>query len=248
VLTAFVVVAESPNHAGWIDTTAVGEVVIASIAVLMNFARRSRSERVLATRQKSSVNQLGWDLYSLSTTPPVTDESVDGVVVYKALKVGEVERHFDQVTSSSIQGQMQHAFKMSGSGSSIHDVPLRALFGDTRSFYEFNGSGISDVQLGLSGSSRDDLTGDAFVAVFEQRLPDGTIDTIRAIVPSEGQVRSYVGQLLNAWRTQLGLNIDSEQCCASTRARFIKESRAIQVMWETDSPPCVGCTSRNNQR
>jgi len=200
-----------PNHAVWIDMTAVAEVAIVSFAVLGNLTRKRQSRHVLVDRFKARVNQLGWDLYSLSTTPPVTDESVDGVVVYKALKVGEVERHFDQVTSASIQGQMQHAFKMSGSGSSIHDVPLRALFGDTRSFYEFNGSGISDVRLGLSGSSRDDLAGDAFVAVFEQRLPDGTIDTIRAIVPSEGQVRSYVGQLLNAWQTQLGLNTDSEQ-------------------------------------
>jgi DNA-binding SARP family transcriptional activator len=200
-----------PNHARWIDATALAEVAIASFAVLLNVARKRQSTHVLATHYKASVNQLGWDLYSLSTTPPVTDESVDGVVVYEALKVGEVERHFDQVTSASIQGQMQHAFRISGSGSSINDLPFRALLGDTQSFYSLNGSGTSDVQLGLSGSSRDDLTSDAFVAVFEQQLPDGTIDTIRAIVPSAGQARFYVGQLLSAWRTQLGANTESEQ-------------------------------------
>lgn len=200
-----------PNHAAWIDVTAVGEVAVSSFAVLLALARKRHSKQLLVGRSTGTVNQLGWDLYSLSTAPLVTDESVDGVTVYKELNVGEVERHFDQVTSASIQGQMQHAFRISGWGSSINDLPFRALLGDTQSFYSLNGSGISDVQLGLFGSSRDDLTSDAFVAVFEQQLPDGTIDTIRAIVPSAGQARFYVGQLLNAWRTQLGLNTDSEQ-------------------------------------
>jgi DNA-binding SARP family transcriptional activator len=189
----------------------VGEVAISSVAVLLDLARNRQTKQLQVGRSRATVNQLGWDLFSLSTAPPVTDESVDGVIVYKALKVGEIERHFDQVTSASIQGQMQHAFRISGWGSSINDLPFRALLGDTQSFYSLNGTGISDVQLGLAGSSRDDLTSDAFVAVFEQQLPDGTTDTIRAIVPSEAQARSYIGQLLNAWRTQLGANTESEQ-------------------------------------
>ena len=61
----------------------------------------------------------------------------------------------------------------------------------------------------MTGTTAPELTGEAFVAVFERILTDG-LDTIRAVVPSERQARAYVNQLLTFWSRQLGANTKSE--------------------------------------
>jgi DNA-binding SARP family transcriptional activator len=154
------------------------------------------------------VNGLGWDLYELSKVPLFTDESSEAVRVCRAVRVGEVERHFDQTTSASIQGQMRHTFNTWGTSSSLHGVPN--LLSDTQSWSSSQGTGESTVQLVQDGVSSDDLTSDAFVAVFEQTLSSGEVDTVRAIVPSEQQARAYVAQMLSSWASQLGHGSEPE--------------------------------------
>jgi hypothetical protein len=101
---------------------------------------------------------------------------------------------------------MQHMFKMHGTTAAVHNLPF---FSDTQSWMTLGGSGASSVDLNLSGRASSDLTGDAFVAVFERR-GSGGVDTIRAVVPSERQARTYVEQILSGWGRQLGLNTESE--------------------------------------
>ncbi|TMC54247.1 MAG: hypothetical protein E6J20_04020 [Chloroflexi bacterium] len=149
----------------------------------------------------AATNQLGWDLYKLSTEAPHTDERLSGMAVYPDLRVGELQRHFDQTTSAAIQGGMEHAFRLQGWTQELHNLP--GGWFDTASHTSLGGGGVSTVQLGMTGTVADELTGEAFVAVFEQTA---SVDTIRAVVPSERQVRVYVGQLLAAWSARLAAN------------------------------------------
>jgi DNA-binding SARP family transcriptional activator len=177
--------------------TAVGAWVAVQAVI------RERFGVVRANRTaEAATNQLGWDLHRLSSQIPLTDEAVEQVGVYSDLRVGELQRHFDQVTSAAIQGGMQHLFSLKGISGSVHDLPGVFLV-DTMSWMRMGGSGASSVQLGMTGTTADELTGESFVAVFERGGPDG-IDTIRAVVPSQRHCRAYVDQLLTSWSARLG--------------------------------------------
>jgi DNA-binding SARP family transcriptional activator len=193
----------APQFSIW-DLTAPAELAVASVVAYRLIAARRHKGKL----HKSTVNELGWDLFGLSSTPPVTNESVEGTRTYATLRVGEIERHFDQQTSASIEGQMRHTFNLDGTSTTIHNLP--SLTYDTQTWMEAVGSGQSSVQLAQAGVSTDDLTSDAFIAVFERSLRAGEVDTIRAIVPSEKQARAYVSQLLTSWSWQLGQGSDLE--------------------------------------
>jgi len=173
-------------------------------SVVQRGVNRSRSTK----QAEIQTNQLGWDLYRLSSETPATDETVDRISVYHELRVGELERHFDQTTSAAIQGGMQHVFNLRGTSSSIHDLP-GIFLADTQSWMSLGGSGASNVQLAMAGTTSDELTGEAFVAVFERTVP-GALDTIRAVVPSERQARGYVNQLLTYLSNHFGPGTTSE--------------------------------------
>lgn len=175
-----------------------------AVWTLISWGLQSSSSR---TRQEQTNNQLGWDLYRLSVAPPPTHESTPEVAVYAALSVGEVERHFDQLTYAAIQGGMQHEFKIKGTTASLHNVP--GFYYDTASSMRMRGTGVSTVELGMEGRSAADLTDDAFVAVFERRGPDG-VDTLRGVVPSERQTQAYVNQVLMLWASTLVPNSEPE--------------------------------------
>jgi hypothetical protein len=51
---------------------------------------------------------------------------------------------------------------------------------------------------------RTDLGGDGFVAVLEQEQPNGMIDTLRIIAPSEPACREYIAHLLSAMGATFG--------------------------------------------
>lgn len=57
-------------------------------------------------------------------------------------------------------------------------------------------AGTSQVNLTASGTTRDSLMSDGFVAVLEQDTPDGP-DTLRLVVPSEQAARELVSALLD---------------------------------------------------
>ena len=171
-------------------------LVVAGWSVTVRF----REGRRQSAQTKRTVNQLGWDLYRLSVGPPPTQESTPEVALYAGLRVGEVERHFDQVTYATIQGGMKHEFRIKGMSSSLHNVP--GFYYDTATSMRMSGAGVSTVQLGMEGRSSADLNDDAFVAVFE-RPGSGGVDTLRGVVPSESQSRAYVNQILMLWSSQL---------------------------------------------
>src|SRR5712691_37876 len=69
-------------------------------SVVLKRLQALRSGRVA----EATTNELGWDLYKLSSQLPATDEGLPDIGVYRELRVGELQRHFDQLTSAAIQG------------------------------------------------------------------------------------------------------------------------------------------------
>ena len=175
------------------------------VAVRSVVGRRTAVRRA-ARAAEAATNQLGWDLYKLSSELRTTDERLSGIAVYGDLRIGELQRHFDQVISAAIRGGMEHAFRFKGWTTAVHGLPG---YFDTASHSSMGGGGVSSVQLGLSGTTADELRGEAFIAVFEQGSGDG-VDTIRAVVPSERQSRDSVAQVLASWSAQARPNSNAE--------------------------------------
>ena len=187
-----------PSHFNLLGAVVFGAFATAGVVVVVRSLGRERS---LAQTASGRLNRLGWDLFQISSQIPDTHEATPEVRIYSRLRVGELERHFDQVTSAAIQGGMRHAFRITGRTTSLHGVPAGTY--DTESFSRLGGGGMSSVDLGLTGTTADELSGEAFIAVFEQG-GDGSVDTIRAVVPSERQVRAYVGQVFAYWSSLVG--------------------------------------------
>lgn len=128
------------------------------------------------------------------------DTAQPGVAVYQGLQLGEVSRHFDSQTSASIEGWLNHNLQVSGRTVSYQ----RGLTGADYRYYDsmsvgnYSGSitGQSSVHLTFSGTTRDNLLADGFVAVLEQETTEGWMDTLRVIVPSEPAMREYVQQFI----------------------------------------------------
>jgi hypothetical protein len=98
--------------------SAVG-LLVGIRSVMRDRANVRRSSRA----SDAATNQLGWDLYKLSTDAPPTDERLSGIAVYPDLRLGELQRHFDQTTSAAIQGGMEHAFRLQGWTQELHNLP-----------------------------------------------------------------------------------------------------------------------------
>jgi hypothetical protein len=113
-----------------------------------------------------------------------------GPARHTAMRLGEVSRHFDTNTASTISGWLTHNLGFHGwaIGAEVGGVELGSG--------SLGLSGTSQVSLTTSGTSRDNLMSDGFFAVLEQDTPSG-IDTLRMVVPSEQAARELVKALLD---------------------------------------------------
>jgi hypothetical protein len=109
---------------------------------------------------------------------------------YDGLRLAEVSRHFDENTVASITGWLSHdlGFHGWGVGGRVGGVGLGVG--------RLGLSGTSQVSLTSSGTTRQNLLGDGFVAVFEVETADG-LDTLRMVVPSEQTARELVTAMLD---------------------------------------------------
>jgi len=135
---------------------------------------------------------------------PKTDESTPGLVNVNNLRVGEVSRHFESGISGDISGWMQHHL-VAGFWAYSQDLNILDN-GGIFSFGRTNIGGTSSVNLNLTARSSEDLLSDSFLVVFDRVLPDGDIDTVRLIIPSDRVCRKAVSELL----TDMGSEIAPE--------------------------------------
>ena len=73
-------------------------------------------------------------------------------------------------------------------------------------------SGQSQMNLSASGSIRDDLLADSFIAVLERDRPDGMVDTVRVVVPSEPAIREFLNQFVHTLGKQV---VEDSHCYAA---------------------------------
>jgi hypothetical protein len=128
---------------------------------------------------------------------PLSDRS-SGMRIIQGATVGEISQHFDQRVSASISGWLQHELGFHGWGVGVSVGRVGLGVG------QVGLSGASSVDLDVSGVMRDNLHGDGFIAVLEQEQPNGMIDTIRIIAPSEPACREYIAHLLPAMGATFG--------------------------------------------
>lgn len=132
------------------------------------------------------------------------------------LRLGEIARHFDSQTTASIEGWLDHNLGVQGYGVALQVGRVGIGLG------RIGVSGQSDVHLSFSGTTRDNLLGDGFIAVFEQDLSGGGIDTLRVIVPSDPASRDMVTQFATALGRGFGEGSHTEGILAGNAALLAK--------------------------
>jgi DNA-binding SARP family transcriptional activator len=165
-------------------------------------AERARVAR-LATTESADLERITRVLRRFKTEPPLNLPGLAGTITVTDLIAGELNRRFDTHLEAAINGSLDHHLQTRslGVGISFGSLSLGRALGSA--------SGFSSVELGVAGTTREDVAGDSFMAVLEKRGPDGG-DTLRMVVPSGEACRDYVRQMLYAWQRSLGINSKRE--------------------------------------
>ncbi|WP_133755606.1 hypothetical protein [Naumannella halotolerans] len=115
----------------------------------------------------------------------------------------EIERHFDSQTAGAITGVLHHQLRMFGSTVSGSvgvgtAVGNRSAVGASVSSGSFSGliNGLSNVELGLSSTTRNDLMGDALFSVFEAPDANGRLDTHRVVSMSQPGAAGWINDVV----------------------------------------------------
>jgi hypothetical protein len=169
----------------WSGGIAAVVVVVGGIASIIgnNSVRRGEEDARIAASLSDGVRTF---LSQRAATMVPSWEEVRG---YEELRLGEVSRHFDTNTTATINGWLTHEL-------GFHGWAVGAARGGLGLGVGSLGlSGASSANLTFSGTTRDDLMGDGFIAVFERDVPGG-VDTVRVVVPSEQATQEWVGALL----------------------------------------------------
>jgi hypothetical protein len=128
----------------------------------------------LGRRAARTLRQLAGQPSGATATTPATP----GTVTHTWLRVGEATRQFDVQTATLVAGALHHELSLHGSAVGVRFGDF--LLGGAR----FGVSGDSTVALHAQSTSRSNLFAEGYVAVFDEKEPDGSSDTIRIVVPS----------------------------------------------------------------
>lgn len=140
---------------------------------------------------------------------PPTDayEQRQALQIIPRARLVEIERHFDQQTEGAITGTMSHKLRMFGTSFSAgvgHLSRGGTLVGGSLGSFSGSINGLSQVDLGMNGTTRANLMGDAVFAVFEATGPAGHRDTYRVISMSQPGVCSWMHSLVQHAADQFG--------------------------------------------
>lgn len=181
--------------------------VIGIIFIIVGVLGEVRARRFNA-QDWALADALAESFRELWNQPPGTAyQSGDGELRVQDARLVEIERHFDAQTSGAITGTMTHQLRVFGhSFSATYGRLHGSRSGSAVSFGNFAGSirGLSEVNLGISTTTRDHLLGDALFAVLEAPGPAGDHDTYRVISMSQPGVAGWINDLVCFTADQVG--------------------------------------------
>jgi hypothetical protein len=186
---------------------------------------------------------LNKELSQLSIHRPTIMGDTSNIRVFRKYLVGEVTRHFDSQTNSQITGWLDHNLSVVGWG-------VGARVGSTSlGIGQVGFIGKSDVHLDSAGTARDNLLGDGFVAVLEEKPLSGKSDIVRVAVPSEPAAREYIASLLLAFGKVFGEesyrdiafkeNITALQSAAHNDVSYVSDRLSSILRMSPDRRPSV---------
>lgn len=171
----------------------IGVILVIGASIALDPSNREQVRRdwkQAIDHEPETVRQLTQNLNSLLAPDRKTLPPTGPGRLYTGLKPGELTRRFDSNTVASINGWLAHdlafhgwavATNIDGLGLGLAKIGL---------------SGTSQVELTSSGTTRESLTGDGFIAILEFDIPTGT-DTLRVVVPPEHSVRDIVTTIVS---------------------------------------------------
>jgi hypothetical protein len=145
-----------------------------------------------------------------SHPPEIAYQAVNGEAQIQGARLIEIERHFDAQTNGAITGTMTHQLRMFGTsfstsyGSASLGYNRASFSSSTGGVFSARIRGLSEVNLDVSSTTRDNLLGDALFAVLEAPGSAGERDTYRVISMSQPGVASWINDLVWYAANQVG--------------------------------------------
>ena len=177
----------SSRTIGWVFLV----VLFVALGIFLNAMRRRSTmiarQNALDFRVSEELRDIEGEIRTIAATPIPDSRSTSQL---DPLVIGEINRHFDTETVSSIEGWMRHQFHLDsawGAGIKFGGIGIgvgNVAFG-----------GTSTVSLSGEAVTRTDLMGDGFMAVLERRDGD-TLDVVRVVCPSEPTCQALARQVL----------------------------------------------------
>ena len=124
-----------------------------------------------------------------------TDGTTSGMTVASGWKLGELSRQFDQQTTATVEGWLDHRLGSHGWG--VAASAGRLGLGTGR----FGLSGSSSVHLNIDGTTRANPLGDGFIAILED--PADATRVLRLVVLSEPAVHAFLSDMLVGYAAHL---------------------------------------------
>jgi hypothetical protein len=192
---------------GGADFVLSGLLAIVGGPLLFVGIRAEQRARAFNREDMAIANSISHELTGLVNASPAA--AFDGDEQSWEVPFGtvvELQRHFDRDTAGSLLGTLDHRLSMFtrsfgvGVAQARSSVLLAGGVSGTRGFM----SGVSNVDVTMSSTTRDNLMGDALFSVLEVPSRNGTNDTMRVISMSQPGAASWIANLVTNVGNGLG--------------------------------------------
>lgn len=153
--------------------------------------------------------------------------SASEVIRISGMRIGEVGRHFDQQTNALYASWLERR------------LGIQSLkFGLQNSNANLGFSSVNLVEQAeqkqyMHSTTRDNLLGDGFVAVFEYITPNGFTDIVRVVVPSEPASRDFLQIYMADLGRTFGVGSHCEEAILSSLS-VLQKSFTTDISYVSD--------------
>ena len=226
----FLVGDDVPDSAAWSPLM----LLIPGLAVLayglsknVRAARFNREDSARADRVHTALDQLCRVDASAAYAPE------DGLRHTPRAHLVRVSQRFDSTTAGEVVGSLYYQMGFFGQSFTAIGGPGYVAAGPTSTWGRLKGE--SSVALKISTTTRDNLMGDALIAVVEIPDADGGFDTLRVLGVSQSAARSWIADLTTRAAAELGgTTTHAGQAVAAWGTRLANAFGASEVSYAAD--------------